>query len=90
MFMRVLREPYSYCDHQWDFTGMGCATRSLVLGKRTTERIMIHADLDKFDRGGRARALPILEVDMGPATHGPCLSSQGSIAVQKRNKMILG
>jgi hypothetical protein len=67
---------------------MGCATRSLVLGKRTTERIMIHADLDKFDRGGRARALPILEVDLGSATHGPCLSSQGSIAVQKRNKMI--
>jgi hypothetical protein len=62
---------------------MECATRSLVLGKRTTARIMIHADLDKFNRGYRARALIVL--DVGSATHGPCLSSQGSIAVQKQN-----
>jgi hypothetical protein len=36
---------------------MECVTRSLIMGTKPTERIMIHADLDKFDRGCRARAL---------------------------------
>lgn len=79
---------HTLCDHQWDYMVMECATQSLVLGKRTTGRIMIHADLDKSNRGDRARALIVLEVDVGSATHGPCLSSQGSIAVQKQNQMI--
>jgi hypothetical protein len=33
------------------------ATRRPVLPTETTERIMAHANLDKFGRGGRARAL---------------------------------
>jgi hypothetical protein len=85
--MRVLREPYSDCDRQWDFTVIECVPRSLGLGKRTTERIMIHADLDKLRCGGQARALPLLEVDVESATHGPCLSFQGGIQ-KKQKKMI--
>ena len=50
------------------------AIRKPVLITGTTERIMLHADLDKFDLCGGPGECTNLEVDVGPATHGLCSS----------------